>query len=103
MKKLCWGEPAEAFSGAGIEKIDNMIYKILRNGMEITTFREEKTQKTVSVFVGAALPGFVWLGKINQSMEFGFQNLEFREFRPIVQTDAFYRDVLEQLADHSFR
>lgn len=71
--------------------------------MEIAALWEEETQQSIGVFVRSALPWFVRLREIDQSMEFGFQSLEFREFRPIVQTDAFYRDVLEQLADHSFR
>ena len=80
-----------------------MIYKILRNGMEITTFREEKTQKTVSVFVGAALPGFVWLGKINLRVQLRLQGPEFGEFGAVVQADAIYRHILEHPADGVFR
>ena len=63
--------------------------------MEIAALWEEETQQSIGVFVRSALPWFVRLREIDQSMEFGFQSLEFREFRPIVQTDAFYRDVLE--------
>ena len=95
--------PAEAFSGTRIDKIDNGIYKLLRNSVEIAALWEEETQQSIGVFVRSTLPWFVRLREIDLSMEFGFQSLEFREFRPIVQTDAFYRDVPEQLADHSFR
>lgn len=48
--------PAEAFSGTRIDKIDNGIYKLLRNSVEIAALWEEETQQSIGVFVRSALP-----------------------------------------------
>ena len=75
-----WGEPTEAFSGARIKQMDNKIYMFRGSSTKIAALREEETQQAVGVLVCSTLPWFVRLGKINQSMEFGFQSPEFSEF-----------------------
>lgn len=43
-KNLSRRFPTETFSGAMVNKIDNIIYSLLRNCTKIETFRKEETQ-----------------------------------------------------------
>ena len=82
------GFPAQAFSGTGIGQIDHFLKFLLGQSAEIIAFWVEEAQYIICVFIGAALPWFMGLGKINGSLQILFKQLEFRKLGTIVQGDA---------------
>ena len=98
-KNVFWSFPAEAFSGARVDKIDNRIQGLLRNSTEITAFGEEKSQQAVCILICTALPRLVRLGKVDQRVKLLFDLPELRKFTAIIQRDAPYLNILQQLYD----
>ena len=94
------GTPAEAFSGAIIDQVSNLIYNALRDRAEIKALREKEPQQVICVFVRAALPRFMRLGKIDQRTELFLQSAEFRKLRAVIQADGLDGQPLENLTDH---
>ena len=87
-KNVFWSFPAEAFSRARVDKIDNRIQGLLRNSTEITAFGEEKSQQAVCILICTALPRLVRLGKVDQRVKLLFDLPELRKFTAIIQRDA---------------
>ena len=88
------GFPAQAFSWAGIDQIDHILKSLLRQCTEIIAFWVEEAQDIVRVFIGAALPWFVRLSKINGCLQFFLQQLKLRELGAIVQRDTQTRQLI---------
>ena len=65
--------PAEAFSRAIIDQIDNHIHKVLCNCMEVKTLREKEPENAVGVFVRTSLPRLVRLCEVNNRLQLVFQ------------------------------
>lgn len=97
------GTPGEAFSGAIIDQVNNLIYNALRDRAEIKTLREKEPQQVICVFVRAALPRFMWLGKVDRRTELFFQSAELRKLRAVIQADTPDGQSLKNPADHIFR
>ena len=102
-KNVFWSFPAEAFSGARVDKIDNRIQGLLRNSTEITAFGEEKSQQAVCILICTALPRLVRLGKVDQRVKLLFDLPELCKFTAIIQRDAPYLNILQQLYDRFSR
>lgn len=90
-KNLVRRFPIETFSGTVINKIDNAIYSILGDSAKVKTLWKEKSKQIIGILIRSTLPGLVRLGKVDQCVQLIFQRVKFREFRPIIQTDTFYR------------
>ena len=80
--------PAQAFSWTRINQVDHFLKFILGQTAEVIAFWVEEAQDIVCVFIGAALPWFIELGKINGGLQIHFKKLEFRKLGTIVQRDT---------------
>ena len=86
-----------------IDQVNNLIYNALCDRAEIKALREKEPQQVICVFVRAALPRFMRLGKVDRRTELFLQSAELRKLRAVIQADTPDGQSLENPADHIFR
>jgi hypothetical protein len=90
-KKQSWAEDfagcsiAETFSGAVVQQLLDFGKPMLGDSSQIRAFRKELADQAVGLFVGAALPGTVGLGKKHLQQGFRLQLPVFGKLLPVIQ------------------
>ena len=93
------GLPPEALARTVVDEIDNGIELCLRDRAEIEGFGEAETQNIVGVFVRAALPRFMRLGKIHGGLQILLQKTKFGKFGTVIERNAFDNATAQQFFD----
>ena len=88
-----WGSEPEAFSGSVIQTVHSEGDIVFRDGVEAHLLGKELPDQTIHVFVGAALPGRIGMGKEKVSVELFGNPFMLGELFAIVRRKRMNRPV----------
>ena len=89
------GEKIEALTRSVVNQMEDSVQLINRKIGKIGAFREKETQKAINVFITAALPGSMRIGKENFYVGLLFQIFEAKKFGAVVQSQGKRLDFLQ--------